>query len=108
MDWYVSVLGFTCTDFVPDYGFARVQLHGVDIMLTLPNAHIPFETPQFTGSLYINTNSADEWWQKLKDSCKVCYPIETFDYGMREFGIYDLNGYLLQFGQPVFNLTNKS
>ena len=39
--------------------------------------------------------------KKLKDKCKVCYPIETFDYGMREFGVYDINGYLLQFGQPV-------
>lgn len=24
IDWYVNVLGFTCTDFVAKYGFARV------------------------------------------------------------------------------------
>lgn len=101
VDWYVNVLGFRCTDFVNDYGFARVQLHGVDIMLAIPNAHIPFKQPHFTGSFYINTDNADAWWEKLKDKCKVCYEIETFDYGMREFGVYDCNGYLLQFGQPV-------
>jgi uncharacterized glyoxalase superfamily protein PhnB len=101
VDWYVNELGFTCSDFVNEYGFARVQLHGVDIMLALPNEHIPFKEPHFTGSFYINTNNADAWWEKLKDKCKVCYPIETFDYGMREFAVYDINGYLLQFGQPV-------
>jgi hypothetical protein len=31
----------------------------------------------------------------------VCYGIEDFFYGMREFAIYDNNGYLLQFGQPI-------
>ncbi|MEJ8841579.1 VOC family protein [Lacibacter sp. H375] len=108
VDWYVHVLGFTCTDFVPVHGFARVQLHAVDIMLALPNAHIPFEQPQFTGSFYINTNSVDYWWEKLKDTCKVCYPIENFDYGMREFAVYDINGYLLQFGQPVFNSNTNT
>ena len=38
------------------------------------------------------------WW-KLKDKARVCYGIEIFEYGMREFAIYDNNGYLLQFGQ---------
>lgn len=101
IDWYVDELGFTCTDHVPKYGFARVQLHNADIMLATPNDHYPFDQPNFTGSFYINTNNVDAWWEKLKDKCKVCYPIETFDYGMREFGIFDINGYLIQFGQPV-------
>ena len=31
----------------------------------------------------------------------VVYPMETFGYGMREFAVYDNNGYLLQFGQET-------
>jgi hypothetical protein len=27
--------------------------------------------------------------------------MEDFHYGMREFAIFDNNGYLLQFGQPL-------
>jgi hypothetical protein len=27
--------------------------------------------------------------------------MEDFAYGMREFAIYDNNGYMLQFGAPV-------
>jgi len=35
-----------------------------------------------------------------EEETRVCYPIENFAYGMREFAIYDNNGYLLQFGEP--------
>jgi len=38
---------------------------------------------------------------RLKDKVRVCYPLENFEYGMREFAIYDNNGYLLQFGQET-------
>jgi uncharacterized glyoxalase superfamily protein PhnB len=37
----------------------------------------------------------------LKDSTTVVYPLEDFDYGMREFAIRDNNGYVLQFGQEI-------
>jgi hypothetical protein len=32
---------------------------------------------------------------------KIAYPMEDFEYGMREFAIYDNNGYMLQFGAPI-------
>ncbi len=55
----------------------------------------------FTGSFYINTEDADEIWNSLKGKMKICYTIENFEYGMREFAIYDNNGYILQFGQEI-------
>lgn len=69
-------------------------------MLSSLNAHEGDERAAFTGSLYLRCDDVDAWWLRLRDVARVCYPIETFDYGMREFGIYDNNGYLLQFGQP--------
>lgn len=36
---------------------------------------------------------------ELKDKAKGYRGIENFDYGMREFAVYDNNGYLLRFGQ---------
>lgn len=107
VEWYQQIMGFTCTDFVPDWGYARVQLNEAAIMIVYPNEHIPFETPHLTGSLYINTTDVDAWWEKLKDKCKICYPIENFAYGMREFAVYDYNGYLLQFGQEI-NLNHHN
>lgn len=101
VDFYVNVLGFTCNNYQPGDGWASLQLDEVEIMLALPNEHIPFEKPTFTGSFYFRTNNVDELWQKLRTGTKVCYELENFEYGMREFAIYDNNGYLLQFGQEI-------
>jgi uncharacterized glyoxalase superfamily protein PhnB len=70
-------------------------------MLSAPNAHEGDRAPSFTGSLYIRVDHVDEVWKSIKDGAQVCYPIESFSYGMREFAIYDNNGYVLQFGQPA-------
>ena len=67
-------------------------------MLSKPNNHIPFEKPNFTGSFYFRTKDVDILWNAIKDKLNICYSIENFDYGMREFAVYDNNGYLLQFG----------
>lgn len=101
IDFYVHTLGFTCLANEPDWGWASVQLDQVELMISKPNDHIPFEKPTFTGSFYLDTEHVDEIWQALKDKVKICYPIENFEYGMREFAIYDNNGYLLQFGQEI-------
>jgi hypothetical protein len=65
-------------------------------MVAKPNAHTPFDAPVFTGSLYFNVDDAVVLWTALKDLAEV-----PFHYGMREFAIYDNNGYILQFGSPV-------
>ena len=101
VEFYTKVLGFQCDGMSEEAGWASVKRDSVTIMFALPNAHIPFGKPAFTGSLYLNSDNVDAWWQLLKDKVKVCYPIEDFEYGMREFAIYDNNGYLLQFGQEL-------
>ncbi len=70
-------------------------------MLAGPDLHARDTAPAFTGSLYLKIDDVDALWERLKDRVRICYPIESFDYGMREFAIYDNNGYVLQFGQPL-------
>ncbi len=101
VDFYCDVLGFTCTHNDPKLGWASVKNDEVEIMFCLPNVHIPFEKPNFTGSIYIHCDNVASIWESVKDKAKVCYPIEDFDYGMREFAIFDNNGYLIQFGQTI-------
>jgi len=101
IDFYVETLGFTCGETNFDLGWATLWIDDVAIMLAEPNAHTPFEKPAFTGTFYYTTDDADALWVKLKDKAKVCYGIENFEYGMREFAVYDNNGYMLQFGQPI-------
>jgi uncharacterized glyoxalase superfamily protein PhnB len=99
--FYTEVLGFTCDSVSEDWGWAALSCDGVAVMLSGLNAHEGDLAPAFTGSLYLRTDDVDGFWRRLKDRARVCYPIADFEYGMREFAIYDNNGYLLQFGQEI-------
>ena len=101
IDFYVNILGFTCVECNEDWGWACLNKDEAEIMIAKPNAHVTFEKPIFTGSFYINVSDVDVLWNDLKDKCKMGYEIENFDWGMREFAIYDNNGYLLQFGTEI-------
>jgi uncharacterized glyoxalase superfamily protein PhnB len=97
--FYCNVLGFECISRME--GWAALRKDQVELMISLPNAHEPFEKPTLTGSLYFNTTGVDALWEQIKDKARVVYPIENFFYGMREFAIRDNNGYILQFGQEI-------
>jgi uncharacterized glyoxalase superfamily protein PhnB len=97
--FYVEQLGFTCA--LQLEGFARVQLGAADVMLALPNAHVAWRGPCFTGSIYLDVDNIDQLWERLKSRAHVVYPIETMEYGLREFGLLDDNGYQLSFAQHV-------
>jgi uncharacterized glyoxalase superfamily protein PhnB len=101
VDFYVEKLGFKCHELNEDWGWASLAVDDVELMLARPNEHTPYEKIGFTGSFYFNTDDVDALWEQLKDKVNVCYGIEDFHYGMREFAVYDSNGYLLQFGQPI-------
>jgi len=97
--FYRDVLGFACVNRLDSW--AALSRDNVEVMISLPNAHEPFEKPTLTGSIYFNTTDVDALWQQIKDKARVVYPIENFFYGMREFAIRDNNGYILQFGQEI-------
>ncbi|HXZ68787.1 MAG TPA: VOC family protein [Alphaproteobacteria bacterium] len=95
--FYVERLGFTCT--YRGEGFARVEMDAADIMLAQPNAHVPWQGQCLTGAIYLDVDNVDELWERLKDRVRIVYPIETMEYGLREFGVLDDNGYQLSFAQ---------
>jgi uncharacterized glyoxalase superfamily protein PhnB len=97
IEFYSRVLGFQCEAHYP--GWATMSCGPVSLMLSGPNEHEGDATPGFTGSLYFRVREVDGLWSRLKDRAGIRYSIETFDYGMREFAIYDNDGYLLQFGE---------
>ncbi|MFM1879299.1 MAG: hypothetical protein RLZZ241_2165 [Bacteroidota bacterium] len=101
LTFYTKVLGFTIGERNNEWGWASLYKDTVHIMVAKPNAHTPFEKPIFTGSFYFNTDQVDQLWSQLKDKTNICYELEDFEWEMREFGIYDNNGYLLQFGQNI-------
>jgi uncharacterized glyoxalase superfamily protein PhnB len=99
LDFYVEKLGFKFREYNEDLGWACIFIDDVSIMFSKPNEHASYDKIGFTGSFYFHTDDVDSLWEKLRDKAEVCYGIEDFFYGMREFAVYDNNGYLLQFGQ---------
>lgn len=105
VEFYESVLGFRCTGNIKNE-WARVERDKAVIMFSERFTKEKYPNTFVTGGLYIFTNTVDLIWTEIKDKVKVCYPIESFEYGMREFGIYDCNDYLLQFGQDMNESLN--
>ena len=103
VDFYTGKLGFACGGRNDDWGWVTLTVDDVSLMIAKPNAHTPYDKIGFTGSFYFTTDDVDAMWAMLKDKASICYGIEDFEYGMREFAVYDNNGYLLQFGQEIEN-----
>jgi uncharacterized glyoxalase superfamily protein PhnB len=103
--FYTQILGFTLLGRNDDWQWASLKKDDVQIMLSKPNEHEKFNGISFTGSFYFNVDNVDDLWEDLKAKAKICYEIETFDWEMREFAIYDNNGYILQFGQSVDQIS---
>ncbi|HKV40342.1 MAG TPA: VOC family protein [Blastocatellia bacterium] len=102
--FYTDLLGFTCHSFFPAEGprtWVDLRRDDISIMFSARNAHSTVKTPTMTGSLYFNTDDVDGAWERLNGKVVVEYPIENFDYRMREFAVRDCNGYLIQFGQEL-------
>ena len=101
VQFWTNRLGFTCDGMSEPDGWASLSRDGVGLMIATPNAHVPFDRPGFTGSFYFNVDDVAALWADLKDRVEIAYPMEEFHYGMREFAIYDNNGYMLQFGTSM-------
>lgn len=108
IDFYCNLLGFQLGEKNDAWGWAALIKDDVEIMLAKPNAHTPFDGPVFTGSFYFNTDNVDQLWESVKDKANVCYEPEDFEWEMREFAIYDNNGYLLQFGQDLATMRSAN
>jgi len=101
IDFYVQKLNFICGEYNEEWGWAALYKDDCEMMVAKPNEHVSFDKPVFTGSFYIKVNDVDALWNDLKENVKICYPLEEFEWGMREFAIYDNNDYLIQFGQNI-------
>lgn len=102
--FYRENLDFECRGVYPDEEnpcWASLWNGEVEIAFSTPDNHTNFEKPALTGSLYFHVESIEDFWRKLKDKVEIIYPPQDFDYGMREFGIRDCNGYILNLGQNI-------
>ncbi len=101
--FYSDIMGFTLSEKNDEWGWARLMKDEVEIMLVYPNENAIIDDSKFTGSFYFDTNDVESLWNSIKDKVSICYELDTFDWGMKEFAIYDNNGYILQFGQQAIS-----
>ena len=96
-NWYTSVLGFRCVG-QAESGWCRLERDVVAIMF-MRNDHLG--APTTTATQYIYVDDVLGLWNSIKDRCSAEWGPEQMPYGMLEFAIKDLNGYLLSFGQAT-------
>lgn len=101
IDFYCNTLGFSCDEYNKEWGWASLSKDDCGLMMARPNEHTAFKKPTFTGTFYIRVDDVETLWRSLKDKVRIVYELETFEWGMKEFAVYDNNGYMLQFGQDI-------
>lgn len=97
--FYKDNLDFECCGMYPDEqnpGWASLWNGEVEIAFSSYD-----KKPSMTGTIYLYVENVAEVWKRLKDKVEIVYPLKDFDYGMREFGIKDCNGYILHIGENI-------
>ena len=102
IEFYTTTLGFECRDLWPNEGepgWCRLERDGAALMFYEdPDSD---QRPEMTGVVYFYPQDVDSLWAELESKTRVEVPLQAMGYGMREFRIFDCNGYVLAFGQSV-------
>jgi catechol 2,3-dioxygenase-like lactoylglutathione lyase family enzyme len=100
VNFYRDILGFEVVWRAAEEGDgenAMLRAGGISLLLST-GSHLG-DQPTFTGTLYVDMLGVHGFYESIKDSVEVVWPLETMDYGQQEFGIRDLDGYLLAFAE---------
>jgi uncharacterized glyoxalase superfamily protein PhnB len=100
VEFYTTVLGFTvCWQAANDGGGENCMLlAGSTNLLLSTGAHLG-DAPHLTGTVYFHMIGVQELFDRIKDKVEVVWPLEAMDYGQKEFGIHDRDGYTLAFAE---------
>jgi uncharacterized glyoxalase superfamily protein PhnB len=102
IDYYTQTLGFSVCWRAPNDGGGEncwLDLGETSLMLST-GSHLG-GTPSFTGTLYIDMDGVEEFYEEVKDRVELVWPLDVMDYGTREFGVRDPNGYILAFSEAI-------
>ena len=93
--------------------FCILHRDGVHLMLSQvsdPKYIVPhYKAVEKMWNVYYWVNDAQKFYEEVKKcGARIDYEIYDTPYGCREFGIQDLDGYDIAFGQDLENDNNKS
>jgi uncharacterized glyoxalase superfamily protein PhnB len=102
IDWYTQNLGFEIVWRAPGDGDGEnCMLQAGAVELLLSTGSYLGGPPMFTGTLYFNVDRVNGLFERIKDRVEIVWPLEEQEYGTREFGIRDPDGYLLAFAEEI-------
>jgi len=114
IEFYTGVLGFAIKGTYPDAenpGWCMLGLDGVGLICNSYEPHTHEAdgehdhehpaAPVLTGALYIYVEDIDAFYEQVKDKAAVQGEPTNYEWGMREFGLTDPDGYQLIFGENV-------
>ncbi|MDM0115129.1 bleomycin resistance family protein [Variovorax sp. J22R133] len=90
---YRDVLGFTTSD--PAQGILTVAKEDCTLIFTPDD--LWKSPPVFSGTVYFAIADVDGYFDAVKNKATIAWPLQDMDYGTREFGVRDCNGYHLAF-----------
>jgi|SRR4249920_2019629 len=102
IEWYRRV-GFEIRDVFPESGeptWCEVSRDGV--VLQFLGGETPWPgPPTFTGTIYFRPGSVEAFFEEIKDHTTPAWGPEVREWGDRELGLQDNNGYFLTFTEPA-------
>jgi uncharacterized glyoxalase superfamily protein PhnB len=102
IDYYTGNFGFRlCWRAPNDGGGENCMLESGGLSLMFSTGSHLGDRPQFSGTLYIDMEGVDAFYEQVKDRVSIVWPLEVMEYGQKEFGVRDCNGYTLAFAEAV-------
>jgi len=104
IEFYVEKLGFTQTGYYPiesDPEWTELRRDDVAIHFYTESLYSTRSAPVCSGAFYFHPESVEAMADELRGKVPFAWGPEVKDYGMREFGIRDPNGYYLAFTEPA-------
>ncbi len=102
IEWYVAA-GFELTGRHPAEGAATwCEVHRDGLVLQFLAGDTPWpEPPAMTGTLYVYPPSVQGVYDEIKDRVIPSWGPEVREWGTRELGLRDPNGYFITFTEPA-------
>lgn len=102
INFYSNWLGFKLMYKNDTITHAFIHQHNYRIMLRNDtHKEIYSNEKKRTHSLYFEVKDVAVLYKHLYNHVKVAYELKELEWGVQEFGIYDLDGHLLQFGSAI-------
>jgi hypothetical protein len=102
IEWYGRV-GFEIRGVFPATGDPRwCEVARDGLILQFLGGESPWPgPPTFTGTFYVHPDSVEAVFEQIKDHTPPAWGPEVRDWGSRELGLQDPNGYFLTFTEPA-------